>query len=124
MTGFAKTLDDVQLSSSFRYVEDNYLALAELSIIDFEFLKDIVKEGEDETWVFFNRLIVPPAIRNRGVATKLMEQVIEWADEEKINIFNGVNAYGDLNLPQLIRFYSKFGFKKLSKATMIRMFKR
>lgn len=89
------------------------IALAELSIYH-----EINHEG---TWYYFNRLNVPLKMRNEGIAKQLLQQVSEWADQERINILLDINPYGDLDLRQLIALYMKFGFKQtLSTNTMIR----
>ena len=92
--------------------EDGYSATAELSKIDNKLVKDYLQINVDGTWYYFNRLFVTQKIRGKGLATRLMNQVIGWADTEKINILNEINPYGDLNLDQLISFYKKFGFKQ------------
>lgn len=84
------------------------MGVAELSV--FGVIDDIPEIRDLKNWWFFNRLFVPEKLRRRGLATKLMEQVVTWADQEKINILNTINPYGDLNLEQLIHFYSKYGF--------------
>jgi hypothetical protein len=39
-----------------------------------------------------------------------MEQVVEWADTEKIEILLEINPYGALDYIQLQNFYKRFGF--------------
>lgn len=89
------------------------LCLAELSPLDFAIVHDelgdqIVKPGQ--TWFWFARLNVPPAIRRMKFATRLMESVAQWADSEGVHILLGINPYGDLNFEQLVNFYVRFGF--------------
>ena len=72
--------------------------------------KDLLDEDIDDCW-FFNRLFVSPKIRNQGIATKLMNRLIEILDEKNICLVNTVNSYGDLDQDQLITFYKKFGFR-------------
>jgi GNAT superfamily N-acetyltransferase len=91
---------------------DGYPGSAELSRIDNEFVKSYLQTDVVGTWYYFNRLVVYPKIRNKGMAALLMKQVVSWADREKVNIFNEVNPYGDLDMDQLIKFYSRFGFEQ------------
>ena len=93
---------------------DGYPGSAELSRIDNEFVKLYLQTDVVGTWYYFNRLIVHPKIRNKWVATQLMEQVVIWADKERVNILNEVNPYGDLNRKQLVRFYERFGFEQVN----------
>lgn len=62
--------------------------------------------------LYVNRLIVAEPVRGRGIATKLMEALVEKADEKQINVVLEINAYGDLNRDELEVFYGKFGFNK------------
>lgn len=72
---------------------------------------DLLDKKIEDAW-FFNRLFVPSEMRNKGIATQLMNRLIEILDEYNICLINTVNAYGDLNEDQLITFYKKFGFKE------------
>lgn len=100
---------------TFVIKKDGYPATAELSKIDNKLAKDYLQTDVNGTWYYFNRLVVYPKIRNKGLATRLMKLIIDWADAEKISILNEINPYGDLDMGQLIRFYAKFGFKKHNK---------
>jgi len=73
-----------------------------------------VQKGE--VWYYFNRLFVPQQLRRQGIATKLMTQVVEWADTNNYNIWNDINPYGEMDLDQLIKFYKKFGFEEIAGA--------
>lgn len=112
---------------SFSIVRDNSMAIAELgyTIIEpyAEFIDD--KERLNDKWFFFNRLNTPARIRKQGFAAKLMDEVVGWADDKKINIINTINPYGDMNMTQLITFYKKYGFVEAGpeKGLMIRYFK-
>lgn len=53
------------------------------------------------------------ADKGKGHATQMLNEVIRYADEKKLTIVSAAEPYGEeprLNLPQLIRFYEKFGF--------------
>jgi predicted N-acetyltransferase YhbS len=59
-------------------------------------------------WI--SRLSVPEKLRNKKIATTLMTELINWLDNNEYNAIICANPYGDLNLNQLIKLYSKFGF--------------
>lgn len=114
-------------SKMFSHQEDNLLAVADVSQLgedspffeegsEFERLKNI--EG---IWYYFNRLNVPEKIRGRGIARKLLTEVISWADENGINILNEVLASGDMTKEQLMTLYEQFGFVKETDNAMIRI---
>ena len=62
------------------------------------------------TW-YFNRLFAHPSLRGKGIASKLVDTVIQWAHENDHDIICDINPYGDLNFEQLKKFYIKHGFK-------------
>lgn len=106
-------MSDIPNSKSFNiYIEDRYLAVAELSRLE-NTQPIIVKlnlPNSHETWYFFNRIRVPDAVQGRGYGTELIKQVISWADASAVNIYNPVNPYGRLDLYALRKFYGKYGF--------------
>jgi GNAT superfamily N-acetyltransferase len=79
-------------------------------------------KSKNQTWYYFNRLNVPEKIRNRGIATELMNELVDWADLEEINILLDINPYGDMSYNDLKKFYKKFGFK-VKKKSLIRLYK-
>ena len=111
---------------NFSIKKEGKLSSATLSLIDNKCVSRFIKINSNDIWYYFNRLYVHPEIRNQGIATLLLKQVTVWADENKINILNEINPYGDLNLDNLILLYSKFGFKRVKKCKnlMIRYYKK
>lgn len=107
----------------FHIFENNHLGSAELSQINPSLFSELISCPDKNLWVFFNRLFVNENIRNRKVATRLMQQVVEWATDNKINIIIEVNPYGDLDFDQLVRFYKKFDFEQVNTNVMIRRIK-
>jgi GNAT superfamily N-acetyltransferase len=84
-------------TKTFQIIQDNRRAAAELS----------------QTYTnqyYFNRLIVDRKLRGRGLSIKLMNQVVEWADKNNIEIILQINPYGELDYLQLSQFYERFGF--------------
>lgn len=70
--------------------------------------------GEVGSWGF-NLLFVPPEMRNRGVASRLMSELVKILDEDSIILFNYIEPYGDLDFGQLKCFYKKYGFVEIEK---------
>jgi len=93
------------LSVTFSIVEGH--SLAQLDMTE-------MTVGIGQRHFYFNRLIVPPAIRRQGLATRLVTELLKYAVENKINIELDINSYNDggLSKEQLHTFYSKFGFTK------------
>jgi len=64
--------------------------------------------------------------RNRGHATGLMNEIIQWADENRMILELVAMTYivgktrGTLTTPQLVEFYRKFGFTSSSDAISMR----
>ncbi len=108
---------EVQLSS----LDRKYLAIAELS--EFEILDNLPGEYEfDNTkrWFFFNRLKVPKEIYGRGISKIILTELIRILDKHHIYVINTLNPYGNLNLEQLTKLYSRYGFKTIAEEVMVR----
>jgi len=96
---------------SFFKIESNRIALLDLDLDNGTFQQmfpNINFKNRPTYWV--TRLSVPKPLRNKKIATDLITEMVNWLDKNKYNAIIGVNPYGDLNLTQLINFYSKFGF--------------
>lgn len=95
----------LETTKSFSIIDENRMGSVELSRVF----------ANNCDWFYFNRLFVPRKIRRRGIASKLLEQLVIWADNEKVNIYLPINPYGDeeygLDLEGLVELYSKYGFK-------------
>jgi len=89
-------------TKTFSIIEDNRRAAAEFTQI---------KDNQ----YYFNRLIVDRKIRGKGISIQLMNQVVKWANENKIEILLDINPYGELNYLQLLHFYKRFGFEWKNK---------
>lgn len=88
-------------TKTFEIIQDHARSAAELSEMF----------GRPKKTYYFNRLIVDKKLRGQGLSIKLMNQVVEWADKEKIIILLEINPYGDLGYLQLAQFYMRFGFE-------------
>ncbi len=69
----------------------------------------IKKIYNDGTWVF-PRLFVPKSMRNQGIASFLMSELIKILDDNKITLMGGIYPTGDLDYDRLTTFYKKYGF--------------
>ena len=60
-----------------------------------------------------NRINVHEKLRGRGIGTMLMSKVCSISDKNDITLELGISPYDDggLSYDDLIKFYSKFGFK-------------
>lgn len=74
-----------------------------LAVID---LCDYYGEG-----FIITRINVPKEFRNKGVASKLLQRVLDEADKEKINLWLEISASDGLNYDQLEAWYKRHGFK-------------
>ncbi|NLJ76298.1 MAG: GNAT family N-acetyltransferase [Peptococcaceae bacterium] len=72
----------------------------------------IQKMCDDGTW-YAPGLFVPEDMRNRGIASLLMDELIDVLDEHEFTVITGVHPTGDLDYDRLITFYRKYGFEKL-----------
>jgi len=87
-------------SKIFQIIQDHSRSAAELT-----------QFSDEPNKYYFNRLIVDKKVRGQGLSIKLMNQVIEWADQKKIEIILEINPYGSLDYIHLSQFYERFGFK-------------
>lgn len=74
-----------------------------LAIID---LVDYYDKG-----YIITRINVPKAHRGKGIARKLLQEVINDADEAKVDLFLEVNASDGLTRDELYKWYNRRGFK-------------
>jgi GNAT superfamily N-acetyltransferase len=77
---------------------------------------------EKTDWLI-TRLFVPSGYRNQGIATKLMQELTNWADEKGVALIAEINPYGDLGREELIEFSLKHGFRQETRENNI-VFKR
>jgi GNAT superfamily N-acetyltransferase len=120
------------LSISFNeIINNNNLAVCELSLLaDPKYVLkglDIDNKFINYSWYYFSRLLVPVKLRKQGIGNQMLKKMIEYMDDNKFNILLEINPYKrdeyDPNLEDLIKIYSKFGFKIISEpSTMIRYF--
>lgn len=103
--------EQVKLSQSFAvHHENGRLSIAEVSLYP---------SGGDGCY-YFNRINVPESMRGRGLGKHLLNQVVEWADENKYTILLDINPYGKLNEQQLRALYERFGWVSQEDGSMLR----
>lgn len=82
--------------------------------------KEFIKIAEDNaTYGFYSRLNVPNIMRGKGIATKLLNETLNYCNENKILLINQVNAYGDMSEKDLLMFYEKNGMVLIKDNLMI-----
>ena len=79
------------------------LSIAHLAVLD-------VSEMNPDTFII-NRINVPKKFRGRGYGSKLLKEICEVADREKIKLMLEINPYGELTRKDLERWYHEYGFK-------------
>lgn len=62
--------------------------------------------------LIISSIIVPKEKRNRGIGTKVMEEICDFADKHKLNILLTPTSEFGGNKRRLIQFYKSFGFEK------------
>ena len=75
--------------------------------------------GFDASYFYISMIVVNQKSRNMGVATKVINNVIEFANSNELNIrLLPSNVFGS-DLIRLIEFYESFGFKFLDTSTQM-----
>ncbi len=62
-------------------------------------------------WFYIIELYVPKKHRNKGIASKLINKMIKWANKNKYSLILEVTPYEGSTYNKLVKFYEKFGFK-------------
>ncbi len=75
-----------------------------------EFLGEIVIY-ENKGSLVLSKIVIKPAVRNEGVGTSILNDIIQYADKNKqVIALTPSNDFGG-NKNRLIQFYKRFGFK-------------
>lgn len=118
---FTKTLDEDRTIITAT-VNNNKIGsvISEILFNDYYEFEDVLSEDEfnqmfpDDTIVKIEHIEVNDNYKNSGIATTLMNQMMNLMKNEGYTQFY-LNAspmgFSGLNLSQLVRFYEKFGFK-------------
>tara|TARA_Y100000310_G_C20694347_1_gene824436 strand:+ start:3195 stop:3581 length:387 start_codon:yes stop_codon:yes gene_type:complete len=119
-------LEDAKIR--LRIVRDDYISLntemnstAELSRMGKKSVDMYNKDFDmdlKEPVFYFNR--IKAREEGKGEGTLMMKELIKILDEKKVTVINELNPYGNLNLEDLQKFYSKYGFVKKQDHLMIR----
>lgn len=66
---------------------------------------------ENKTSLKLSRIIIKPEFRDKGVGSKIMEDLVKYADQNKqIIVLTPSSDFGG-NKNRLVQFYKRFGFK-------------
>lgn len=93
----------------------NLISLVEGHYIDFPLDNDDISL---ELWDNGSRLeletiVIPKNLRGMGYGTKIMNEIIQYSDNVNKPIFlTPAVTYGGTSIGRLVKFYSRFGFKK------------
>lgn len=70
-------------------------------------------DGMDEPDVWnVCRVNTPPVDRGKGVAARLMEDVLQQADTEGVTLWLWINPSGPMNYSDLADWYNRLGFRR------------
>lgn len=72
---------------------------------------DRLCEIEDREVFVINRINVPDKARGKGYGTKLLKEILEAADAEKIMLLLGPSPSGGLDMAALTAWYERYGFR-------------
>lgn len=67
------------------------------------------EDYEVETWIVA-RISTPAAHRGKGIARRLVAEMLADADREGVRLALGINPYGDMDYKQLLAWYQRLGF--------------
>lgn len=81
-------------------------------------IADIVPYCAIKDAFLITRINVPKEFRNQGYGTKLLLKIIKDATNSKIPLFLDPSPSDGLTKKQLIKWYSKHGFKLLKNGSM------
>ena len=90
----------IRVYRSFQISIGNYCGVADLSELQ-------------NGWFYFNKLSVQKQIRRRRIGSRLLEQIVIWADTVRVNIYLPINPYGGDDSPgleDLVTLYERYGF--------------
>lgn len=128
------TKSDTSFHFSYLDQTKNRLAVSDVSLMPIEHFineipsffedekkqKEFIKIAKDNTlYGFYSRLNVPNVMRGKGIATKLLNETLNYCCENKILLINQVNAYGDMSEKDLLNFYEKNGMVLIEENLMI-----
>ena len=69
-----------------------------------------MNSGKPNEYIYLSRIIVPNDVRNEGMGTKVMLELIKYADSKgRMVTLSPTNEWG-ASISKLKRFYKRFGF--------------
>jgi len=91
---------------------------------EFNITLDLYDNGK---WLELSRIIVPKESRGSGTGSKVMQQIVDFADKEGKKIYlTPSKDFGATSVSRLEQFYKEFGFVKNiyrdeTRETMVRL---
>lgn len=93
--------------------EEGKRVVAELTRMKTQRVMDGVKGGTlwEKDWFFFTRLVNQSG--EKGLGTKVLDEVLEYCKQNKYSIFHTVRAYGGYGQKETEDWFISKGFKPL-----------
>jgi len=91
---------------------------------EFNIKLDLYDNGK---WLALSRIVVPKELRGSGIGSKVMERIVDFADNANKKIYlTPSKDFGATSVNRLKTFYKEFGFvkntfKNETKETMVRL---
>jgi len=89
------------------------------SLTFFPIARHLVAQLRDTDPFYFNRLLIHPSSRGKGFGSILLDNVIEFFQENQLSISCELNPYGRLSKQALRELYLRHGFEYVSEDTVI-----
>ena len=70
-----------------------------------------LNRAEKNYWLI-TRLFVPPDYRNQGLASRFMEDILEWADRKRFILTTEIHSPDGIQEEKLIEILQRYGFEK------------
>ena len=68
---------------------------------------------ENDDYLELTKILIPQNKRNWGMGTEVMNRIIQYSEQTNKPLYlTPDTSFGATSINRLIRFYSKFGFKK------------
>lgn len=64
--------------------------------------------------MLLTRINVPKTFRGKGIGSKLLKQIIDEADKEKVKLYLTISPSDGLDFEQLEKWYYRFGFRQFA----------
>lgn len=86
-------------------------------------IADLMRLSETDVWgpntCMISRINVPMPARGLGVGTKLLRQILDDADAERVTLVLGPSPSDGLDFDQLVAWYQRHGFSWTRSGAMM-----